>query len=161
MPSLWYTLAYKFSSSRPLAELRPGITSLLPSLLAFALGSFLFGSTVGQLGSSPVTFYSTLQNTLPSKLQHVKCCTKASASLEQHSPGDVEVVEKLSLGEAFFQEAVGLFGSHLGHCMAAFSRRHIWPLHQTAYTSHAATGREGQRVTEVFVGATGQRKSLD
>ena len=82
----------------------------------------------------------------------------------QHPPGDVEVVEQLSLGEALLQEAVGLLGSHLGDGAAALSRGHIGPLHQTAYASHAETGGEGrgwERVPEVFVGATGQRKSLD
>lgn len=82
----------------------------------------------------------------------------------QDPPVDVEVVEQLSLGEAFLQEPVALFRSHLGHCSVAFSRRNIRPLHQTAYTSHAATrgqGRGRAGVAEVFAGATSQRKSLD
>lgn len=78
-------------------------------------------------------------------------------------PGDVEVVQQLSLREAFPQ-AVGLLRSHLRDRTVAFGWRHIWSLHQTAHASHATTrgegrGREG--VTEVFVGPTGQRKSLD
>ena len=159
VPSLWKTLAY-MSSSRPLAELRPEIRSFFPSLPGWALGSFLFGSIEGQLRSTEVTFCRTLKNHYsPSQLQHVK------RSETQHPPGDVEVVEQLSLGEALLQEPVGLLGSHLGDGAAAsFSRRHIGPLHQTAYASHAETGGEGrgwEGVTEVFVGATGQRKSLD
>lgn len=68
------------------------------------------------------------------------------------------------MSEAFLQEAVGLLGPHLRHRSAGFSGRHIRPLHQAAYAPHHATrgegrGREG--VTEVFVRATAQRKSLD
>lgn len=84
--------------------------------------------------------------------------------MQRCPPGDVEVVEQLPLGEAFLQDAVGLLGPHLRHGVAAFGRRHVRPLHQTAYASHAATRGERRRwkgAAEVFVGATGQRKSLD
>ena len=127
--------------------------SFLPSPLGFALGSFLFGSTAGSTEVKPCRVLLRLAD-------HLAECE----SIWQHSPGDVEVVEKLSLGKAFLQEAVGLFGPHLGHRTAAFSRRHVRPLHQTAYASHAAAGSDGlgwERVTEGFVRASGQRKSLD
>lgn len=110
----------------------------------------------GTAGSTEVKSFSvfncTSKQTLPSK------------RLFFFSPGDVEVVEQLSLREAFLQEAVGLFGSHLGHGAVDFSRGHVRPLHQTSYASHAAARGEGrgwERVTEGFVRAAAQRESLD
>lgn len=107
----------------------------------------------GQLRSDPFQFLTAPRS---------KLCLQRGWVF--YSPGDVEVVEQLPLREAFLQEAVGLFGSHLGHGAVDFSRGHVRPLHQTSYASHAAARGEGrgwERVTEGFVRAAAQRESLD
>lgn len=138
------------------AEARDNILLAVTAWICFRLFSVWKHSMSTQVKSCHILYY--LSNCFTCEMWNVlqKCL--------QYPPGDVEVIEQLSLGEAFLQEAVGLFGSHLGDRTASFSRRYIWPLHQTTYTSHAAAGGEGRgwkRVPEVFVGATGQRKSLD
>lgn len=132
---------------------------LLPG---FALASFLFGSTVSQLRACP-HFIQWFPCHLE-KQQNLRFSMTAPAALQQHPPGDVEVVEQLSLVEALLQEPVALPRPHLGHCPVALGWGHVWPLHQTAYTSHAATGGERrgrEMITEVLAGVTGQRKSLN